>query len=115
MVFKMDHKNYYRTLGIPSNASPVQVRKAFQDAARQTHPDKTGSNSTAHMFREAHEAFNVLISPEERKRYDNEWGQNREEQNVTFSDSSKDAFKPRSADERPRSDPSKLFKWRFQL
>lgn len=59
-------KNYYSTLGVPVDASPAQIKKAYRDKARVMHPDKGGSESE---FKELSEAYTVLSNPEERERY----------------------------------------------
>jgi curved DNA-binding protein CbpA len=68
-------KNYYRTLGLPANASSQEVKKAFRVLAHKYHPDKHGSSedvlATKH-FKEVQEAYEILSDSRKRKLYDEE-------------------------------------------
>ena len=52
-------KNYYEILGVGSNATPQEIKKAYIKLALKNHPDKGGS---VEKFREIHEAYNVLTN-----------------------------------------------------
>jgi hypothetical protein len=71
----MPLKDYYRTLGLPANASSQDVKKAFRELAHKYHPDKHGSSEdvlvTKH-FREVQEAYSILSDSRKRKLYDEE-------------------------------------------
>ena len=60
----MDH---YKTLGIPRNADPDSIKKAFRSLALKHHPDKGGDPE---VFKKISEANDVLSDPEKRKLYD---------------------------------------------
>lgn len=62
-------KDYYLILGVPRNATPRGIRKAFLQQAKACHPDRTGSDKTS-PFRDVAEAYEVLSDPERRRRYD---------------------------------------------
>ncbi|HEY0220840.1 MAG TPA: DnaJ domain-containing protein [Candidatus Paceibacterota bacterium] len=68
-------KNYYAILGISSNATIHEIKKAYRINAIRFHPDKHfGDNSFSMKFVEIKEAYDVLINEEKRAEYDLEFG-----------------------------------------
>ena len=65
-------KDYYRTLGIPENASDGEIKKAYRKLAMQYHPDRNpGKEEWANeKFKEINEAYGVLGDPQKREQYD---------------------------------------------
>jgi curved DNA-binding protein len=65
-------KDYYRILGIPTNASDGEIKKAYRKLAMQYHPDRNpGKEQWANeKFKEINEAYGVLGDPQKRKQYD---------------------------------------------
>ena len=65
-------KDYYRTLGVPTNASDGEIKKAYRKLAMQYHPDRNpGKEEWANeKFKEIIEAYGVLGDPQKRKQYD---------------------------------------------
>jgi molecular chaperone DnaJ len=65
-------KDYYKTLGIPSNAGDEEIRKAFRKLAFQYHPDKNlGHEKEAEeKFKDINEAYVVLSDKSKRQQYD---------------------------------------------
>lgn len=62
-------RNYYVILGVPSDASPEEIRDAYRRLAKASHPDVSGEDSGAH-FREVQEAWETLGDTERRRVYD---------------------------------------------
>lgn len=63
--------NYYQVLGIPSNASPEEVKKAFRSLARRYHPDvNPGDQNAEEMFKQINEAYDILSDDTKRQQYD---------------------------------------------
>lgn len=60
--------DYYEILGVPKDASPDDIKKAFRKAAMKYHPDKGGDKE---KFQKIQEAYDVLKDPETRAGYDN--------------------------------------------
>jgi len=65
-------KDYYRILGIPTNASDGEIKKAYRKLAMQYHPDRNpGKEEWANeKFKGINEAYGVLGDPQKRKQYD---------------------------------------------
>ncbi len=59
--------DYYKTLGVPRDASADQIKKAFRKLAREHHPDAGGDEA---KFKEINEAYEVLSDDKKRKLYD---------------------------------------------
>jgi hypothetical protein len=57
----------YAVLGLTRAATEAEVRAAWRDAARRTHPDVGGD---AVAFRRAREAYEILIDPVQRAAHD---------------------------------------------
>ncbi|KAG6877675.1 hypothetical protein C0992_009500 [Termitomyces sp. T32_za158] len=61
-------KDYYKVLGVSRDADDRTIKKAFRMAAKKAHPDKGGSED---KMAAVNEAYEVLINPELRARFDN--------------------------------------------
>ncbi|MEN6450504.1 MAG: DnaJ C-terminal domain-containing protein [Thermoguttaceae bacterium] len=64
-------EDYYSILGVPKNASPAEIQKAYRELARKHHPDMNPGDKTAKKkFQKVQAAFDVLNNPEKREMYD---------------------------------------------
>lgn len=64
-------KDFYAVLGVGSNASQDEIKKAYRKLAKKFHPDANASDpKAAERFKEISEANNVLGDAEKRKQYD---------------------------------------------
>jgi molecular chaperone DnaJ len=64
-------KDFYKTLGVPKDAKPEDIKKAYRKLARQHHPDKnTGDAGAEERFKEISEAYDVLADDKRRAEYD---------------------------------------------
>lgn len=65
-------RDYYKILGIPSNSSQVDIRKAFLELARTQHPDKNPGQEQLFKskFQEITTAYDVLKDPVAKRTYD---------------------------------------------
>lgn len=68
--------DHYEILGVPRNATPADVRKAYAKIARDRHPDRFGDpvekERAQEFFKEATAAFNALSNERARREYDAE-------------------------------------------
>jgi nucleolar GTP-binding protein len=67
-------KNFYDILGVDSNASQDDIRAAYKNRIRETHPDLNQSPEAADEFMEVQEAFRWLSDPGQRDVYDSVGG-----------------------------------------
>src|SRR3954453_8966167 len=64
-------RDLYDVLGVPRDADPTQIKKAFRKLARELHPDVNRHDPEAEeKFKEAAEAYEVLTDEERRAVYD---------------------------------------------
>jgi molecular chaperone DnaJ len=64
-------KDFYRELGVSSDATPDEIKKAYRKLAKENHPDANQGNTQAEQkFKAVSEAYGVLSDPAKRKEYD---------------------------------------------
>jgi len=64
-------KDFYRSLGVASDASASDIKKAYRKLAKHLHPDKNPGDATAEQrFKDISEAYSVLSDAEQRREYD---------------------------------------------
>jgi curved DNA-binding protein len=64
-------KDYYRVMGLPSETTDDEIRRAYRRLALEWHPDRNpGKPDAAERFMEISEAYAVLIDPAKRREYD---------------------------------------------
>jgi molecular chaperone DnaJ len=64
-------KDFYRELGVSSDASADEIKKAYRKLARENHPDANpGDTKAEQKFKAVSEAYGVLSDPTKRKEYD---------------------------------------------
>lgn len=66
----MSSPDYYQILGVPSNASAEQIKKAYRAKARKLHPDVNNSPDAEDQFKAVNEAYEVLSDQNKRAVYD---------------------------------------------
>ena len=69
MAEKVD---FYKILGIPKNATKIEIKKAYRRVVMQVHPDHKGPEY-APVFRKVKEAYDTLMDDTRRKMY-NQYG-----------------------------------------
>ena len=72
-------QSLYEVLGVPSNASDEDIKRAYRALAKKYHPDVNQGNPQAEMmFRAIGRAFEVLGDPDRRADYDEALQEERE-------------------------------------
>ena len=67
----MAKRDYYEVLGVHRNAAETEIKKAYRKLALQYHPDKNpGDKAAEDKFKEATEAYEVLMDSQKRAAYD---------------------------------------------
>ena len=61
---------HYAALGLTSDASLADIKKAFRQKASQFHPDRNSDEDAPARFRAAQEAYDVLSDDVKRQAYD---------------------------------------------
>ena len=61
---------HYAALGLKSDATLADIKKAFRQKASQFHPDRNTAEDAPARFREVQEAYDVLSDDDKRKVYD---------------------------------------------
>lgn len=67
----MKYKDYYKVMGVSRTASDDEIKKQYKKLAVKYHPDANPNNPSAEKrFKEISEAKEVLLDPENRRKYD---------------------------------------------
>ena len=61
---------HYAALGLKSDATLSDIKRAFRQKASQFHPDRNSDPDAPARFREVQEAYDVLSDNDKRKAYD---------------------------------------------
>ena len=67
-----ESKTFYDVLGVSSDASLDDIKKAYRRLSFIHHPDKNSSPDSTQMFQKIAEAFSVLSDPSKREVYNHE-------------------------------------------
>lgn len=62
--------DHYTTLGVPHDATPETIHRAYRKLARIYHPDRDNSPEATAKFIEINQAYHVLYDAELRAKYD---------------------------------------------
>ncbi len=63
-------KSLYETLGVSSDASANEIKKAYRRLARKYHPDINKDPGAEEKFKEINAAYEILSDEKKRKQYD---------------------------------------------
>ena len=82
---------YYKVLGVDESASSKEIKRAYKKLALRYHPDKmTGKSEEERaeaekIFKEAMEAYEILVDEDTRERYDKERDKRKYGKKITIS------------------------------
>ena len=97
--------NYYKILGLPKNATKIEIKKAYRKLALQLHPDRNKSPNAHEQFVELNEANLILSDDEARSKYNREYEHYFEPQpSSNFGSERKHQQKPSTPNEPNRSE-----------
>lgn len=74
--------DYYKVLGVKSNASQAEIKSAYRKLARKSHPDLNPNSEAGRQFALLSKAYHTLIDSQERAYYDEKL---REQKNRSYS------------------------------
>src|ERR687892_2646398 len=63
-------RDLYEVLGVSSDASPEEIKRAYRRLARQYHPDVSEDPEADRRFKEINLAYQTLSDPGKRRQYD---------------------------------------------
>jgi curved DNA-binding protein len=66
----MEFKDYYKILGVDTDASQKEIKSAYRKLARKYHPDVSTESNAEDLFKGVAEAYEVLKNEEKRAEYD---------------------------------------------
>ena len=62
--------DYYKVLGVKTNATQAEIKSAYRKLARKSHPDLNPNSQAGRQFALLSKAYHTLIDPQERAYYD---------------------------------------------
>jgi hypothetical protein len=74
--------DYYKILGVKTNASQAEIKSAYRKLARKSHPDLNRNSEAGRQFALLSKAYHTLINPRERAYYN---GQLKAQKNRGYS------------------------------
>ena len=74
---QVKYPDLYAMLGVTPYANQEEIRKAYHHQARRWHPDLNTSPGASDHFETITKAYELLLDPDLRKRYDERFGEER--------------------------------------
>ena len=64
--------DYYKVLGVKTNATQAEIKSAYRKLARKSHPDVNPDSEAGRQFSLLSKAYHTLIDPQERAYYNDQ-------------------------------------------
>lgn len=64
--------DYYKVLGVKTNASQAEIKSAYRKLARKSHPDVNSDSEAGRQFALLSKAYHTLSNPQERAYYNDQ-------------------------------------------
>ncbi|HJT64953.1 MAG TPA: J domain-containing protein [Pyrinomonadaceae bacterium] len=64
--------DYYKVLGVKTTATQAEIKSAYRQLARKSHPDLNPNSEAGRQFALLSKAYHTLIDPQERAYYDDQ-------------------------------------------
>ena len=93
-LWELHWRDYYRLLGLRSDAEPEAVEGAAKLLLAKYHPDRSGTGDTEERFKLINEAREVLTDSVKRRRYDAEYKRRLKRKQPHRSSTSSEVNKP---------------------
>lgn len=90
--------NYYQVLGVSTDATQEQIKKAYRQKAKEYHPDVNKNANAQEKMKEVNVAYDILSDPQKKQQYDfsrqnpHMHSQNYTGTNQTYTDFSDEMF-----------------------
>jgi len=99
-------KDYYKVLGVPRNATAVQIKQAYRNLVKACHPDVNSSAKAAEWTRELNEPYDVLSNAQKKMVYDMDLKLEESKQRDTASQARTSSQPRTEAKSAPRAEPN---------
>ncbi|UXI15062.1 Ca-binding protein [Sarcoptes scabiei] len=92
---ELDSKCHYEVLGVATDASLAEIKKAFYEKSKKYHPDVCDDSEAVKLFHDITKAYEILGNEESRREYDSTRRLNQSSSKINYSRSKQSTFQNR--------------------